>query len=156
MKIPDKVYDELTAAKRVRATVSAIARNDESEVKTLRETCPKEPYYIPDPKYREGIDNLISTARFVEFQLRGIALDFHLASRRQEWKCLDEAISLAASLETAWLTILAELEITPEEMTKASVTRHPCVHAIVRMGEGEEKEDDVAWLLDRLRQIIET
>ena len=151
MNIPAKIYANLSTAERIRAAVSALARNDDAELETLKVTCPKKSYLMTDPAYSEGMERLMALAMAVEFDLRTMALDFHMASRQKSPEKIHKAVVESASVNVAWRELLAEMGISCHEMSNAAPPRHPSVKAILLLGEGEESAGIVQALLEAMR-----
>jgi hypothetical protein len=155
MNIPDKIYANLSPAERIRAAVSALARNDDAELQTLKVTCPKKTYLMTDPAYSEGMERLTALALAVEFDLRTVALEFLLASRlnvsESAHDVVTEAIAEAAALDVAWRELLAEMGIPWVEMSEAGPPRHRAVKMILDLGEGEENAAEVQTWLEAFR-----
>lgn len=156
MNIPAKIYENLSPAERIRAAVSALARNDDAEIQTLKVTCPKQAYLMTDPAFSEGMERLMTLAIVVEYDLMALALDYFLASRQKSFDAADKAISDAVSLEIAWRESLAEIGIPWQDMLDADPPRHRAVKAILHVGEGEETAEEVRTFLDLLRAKLPT
>ena len=152
MTIPSEIYTRLSASERIRAAVSALARNDDAELETLKDTCPKKSFLMADPAYSEGIQRLLSLALAVESDLERMTLNFLMASRLEELEVVEEAIAGAASLEFAWREFLAELGIPRREMKEAGPPRHHAVEAILNLGTGEEDTAAVQVCLETMRE----
>lgn len=154
MTIPASVYTNLSAPERIRAAVSALARNDDDELQTLTETCPQKSYRMTDPAFSDGMGRLINLALAVESDLQATALDYLLASRLGLSEVVKESCITAASLATAWEKLLAELGIPSREMEGAGTPRHPAVIAILRINEGEENLTEVQSVLEAMRASL--
>ena len=154
MKIPAEIHARLSASERIRAAVSAMARNDEGELQTLRETCPKKSYLMNDAAYSDGMERLLSLAMAVESDLQGMALNFLLASRMEVPDAMQAALAEAAAYDTAWKAFLAELGIDHEEMSKAGPSRHIAVATILSLGAGEQDPAAVESALGTMRAYL--
>lgn len=157
MTIPTEIYTRLSASERIRAAVSALARNDDSELQTLKETCPKKSFLMNDPAYSEGIQRLLSLALAVESDLERMTLDFFIAARLkglEGLEAVDGIIGAAASLESAWGEFLTELGIPRREMKEAGPPRHHAVEAILNIGTGEEDAAAVQIYLETMREAF--
>ena len=145
--ISNKSYENLTAEQRVRAAVAAVARGDESEVKRLRETCPKRTYRMNDAAFSDRLERLWSLSLAMECDLRGLtirvlqgsskALEIGDDNAEELDKVIsetDEIIIEIASIDEAWRQTLEGLGIDLEDMNKAgmahaSVTESLLTHA---------------------------
>ena len=154
MTIPAEIYTRLSASERIRAAVSALARNDEGELQTLKETCPKKSFLMTDPAYSEGMERLLALALAVESDLQAMALDFFLASRLEVPEAVHESVATAAALESAWRELLAELGIPRREMSEAGPPRHHAVKTILHLADGEEDAAAVQSCLESMRAYL--
>lgn len=154
MTIPAEIYARLSPPERIRAAISAMARGDDEEVTKLKTTCPKKSFLMTDPAYSEAMERLMHLSMAIESDLRGMTLDFFMASRLGALDAVDQTLADAASLETAWQALLAEHGIPREEMRKAEPTRHRAVDALLHISDGEENPDTVAACLEVLRGIL--
>lgn len=154
MTIPAEIYTRLSASERIRAAVSALARNDDGELQTLKETCPKKSYLITDPAYSEGIQRLLALAFAVESDLQTMALDFFLASREEVSEAVHECVADATALESAWRELLAELGIPRREMSMAGPPRHHAVKTILHLADGAEDTAAVQSCLESMRAYL--
>ncbi|NJR42805.1 MAG: hypothetical protein HC767_09220 [Akkermansiaceae bacterium] len=136
---------------------SAIARDDDAELETLKNTCPKRQFLMTDPAYSEGMTTLFSLMVFTEYQLATLALDFTTAKKRTGMERLDQedaAITHAASMETAWNLLIQELGIDAQDAAKTRPPRHPYVTAIIQVSEGEEDPEIVETYLQAMREHL--
>jgi hypothetical protein len=157
MKIPTDIYQSLSAPERIRAAISAIARDDDAELETLKKTCPKQQFLITDPAYAEGMTGLFSLMIITEYQLATLALDFTTASKRTGMEKVirqDAVVTHAASLETAWNLLIEEMGIDALDSAKIRPPRHPYVTALVEVSEGEEDSEIVEIYLNSMRQNL--
>lgn len=154
MTIPAEIHARLSASERIRAAVSAMARGDDEELQTLKETCPKKTYLITDPAYSESMERLLALALAVESDLQAMTLNFFLASRGKDHETVHEAIAAAAALEAAWREFLAELGIPCREMQEVGPPRHHAVKAILQLSDGEEDADTVQSCLESMRVYL--
>jgi len=154
MTIPTEIHARLSASERIRAAVSAIARGDTEELRTLQETCPKKSYSMTDPAYSDGMDRLLMLALAVESALQGLALDFYFTARMGEHEAGNEAVTGSASLESAWREFLAEMGIPRREMSEAGPPRHHTVKALIQISEGEEDAAAVQTILESFREYL--
>lgn len=150
--IPDSVYSSLTPAQRMAATISAIARGDESERERLKRTCEKHAYLITDPEYTNRMEKIMDVAMAIECEMRGYAIEFFAASREEDADAQEAAIVKAQSVHVAWKEILIECGIDAGEMEKAGPPRHPFVTALLTLG---LKEDLPELVQDAGQQIRE-
>jgi hypothetical protein len=154
MTIPAEIHARLSASERIRAAVSAMARGDDEELQTLKETCSKKPYLMTDPAYSEAMERLLALALAVESDLQAMALDFFLASRLEVPEVVHESVATAAALESAWQEFLAELGIPRHEMTNAGPPRHHAVKTILHLADGEENAAAVQSCLESMRAYL--
>lgn len=134
MKIPTDIYESLSAPERIRAAISAIARDDDAELETLKKTCPRRQFLMTDPAYSEGMTTLFSLMVFTEYQLATLALDFTTVTNRTGMEVVDRqdaTITHAASVETAWNLLIEEMGIDAQDAAKTRPPRHPYVTAMV-------------------------
>lgn len=159
MNIPDKIYANLSPQERIRAAISAIARDDNAELEMLKVTCPKRQFLMTDPAYADVMDALFRVMLFTEYQLATLALDFTTATKRNGMERFDQedaAITHAASLETAWKLLIDEMGIDALDAAKTRPPRHPYVTAIVQISEGEEDPEFVKTRLQEMRERLVT
>jgi hypothetical protein len=159
MNIPDKIYANLTPQERIRAAISAIARDDDTELETLKKTCPMRQFLMTDPAYADGMDALFNLMLLTEYQLATLALDFTTATKRtgmERFDQVDAAITHAASLETAWNLLIEELGIDALDAAKTRPPRHPYVTAMIQVSEGEEDPEFVKTRLQEMREHLVT
>jgi hypothetical protein len=156
MNIPAKIYESLTAPERMRAAVSAQARNDDAELLKLKETCPKNSYLMTDSGYYDGMVNLMATALVVEYDLMAAAMDFHTAVEEEVPEIVARAMHTAASVETAWRELLAEMGIPWLEMSQAGPPRHHAVKTLLQISAAAETADGVQIFLEQLRECLAT
>lgn len=159
MNIPDKIYANLSPIERIRAAISAIARDDDAELEMLKTTCPKRQFLMTDPAYADGMDALFNVMLLTEYQLATLALDFTTATKRTGMEGFvqeDAAITHAASLETAWNLLIEEMGIDALDAAKTRPPRHPYVTAIVQISEGAEDPEFVKTRLQEMREHLVT
>jgi hypothetical protein len=157
MNIPTDIYQSLTAPERIRAAISAIARNDDAELETLKKTCPKRQFLMTDPAYAEGMTSLFSLMIVTEYQMATLALDFTTATKRAGMEKVDRqdaVVTHAASLETAWNLLINELGLDAQDAAQTRPPRHPYVTALVQVSEGEEDPEIVETYLDAMRKNL--
>lgn len=157
MNIPTDIYQSLTAPERIRAAISAIARNDDAELETLKKTCPKRQFLMTDPAYAEGMTSLFSLMIVTEYQMATLALDFTTATKRAGMEKVDRqdaVVTHAASLETAWNLLINELGLDVQDAAQTRPPRHPYVTALVQVSEGEEDPEIVETYLDAMRKNL--
>ena len=159
MNIPDKIYANLSPIERMRAAVLAKSRDDEKELRILKETCPKITFLMTDPEYSQGMLNLFSLLFTVEHMLATCALDFQLARiHKGEKRCdtQEYALTAAASIVVALDQLIAEMGLDPQAMAKNAPPRHPFVTATITISEGEEDPDLVEVHLQYMREHLAT
>lgn len=157
MSIPDKIYSNLSPAERIRAAVLARARDDEDELQTLKDTCPKRTFLMTDPDYSEGMANLFTLTLALELDLARYALDFQSARIHQSenrWDIQDGALKATASVVAAMDELFAEMGLDPLAMAKIGPPRHRLVSATITVSEGEEDPDLVAAHLEFMREQL--
>jgi hypothetical protein len=159
MTISTQIYANLSPIERIRAAVSATARDDHAELQILKDTCPKKTFLMTDPAYSEGMERLFSLVLVLELDLASYALDFQTARLRQGMKRCDIqecALKATASLVAAMDQLFEEMGLDPQAIAKSSPPRHPYVYATIRMSEGEADPDLVAAYLQGMREILPT
>lgn len=157
MNIPDKVYENLTPAERIRAAVLASARDDERELTILKETCPKKAYLVTDPAYSEVMMKLFSLLLFIEYQLTSYALDFQVSRlRKGQERCdaQESALMGTASVVAALNQLITEMGLDPVAMAQNGPPRHPLVTATITVSEGEEDPELVEFNLQHMREQL--
>jgi hypothetical protein len=159
MTIPHKIHTRLSASERIRAAVSAMARDDDGELQTLRETCPRKSYLVTDPAYSDGMNRLFTLVLSLEFKLASYALDFQTARLHQGMKqrnIQECALKATASLVAAMDQLFAEIGLDPQAIAKSRPPRHPFVTAGIKLSEGEADPDHVALYLQGMREMLPT
>ncbi len=159
MNISTHIYANLSPIERVRAAVSATARDDHAELQILKDTCPKKTYLMTDPAYSDVMDRLFSLVVSLELDLAGFALDFQTARLRKGMERCDIqecALTATASLVAAMDQLFAEMGLDPQAIAKSSPPRHPYVYATIRISEGEADLDLVEAYLQGMREILPT
>lgn len=129
MKIKPAIYENLTHKQRIIASVEAEARQDIQEVKRLVKSCPKKSYSITDPQYSEVMDALMTVALYVECDLRGHALLYVLALKRDS-ALSEQYLQNIANTQTAWHEKLKDMGINPKSMKQATAQNHPTLEVI--------------------------
>lgn len=157
MNIPAEIYAGLSPQERIRAAISAESRNDEAELKTLLETCPKKSYLMTDPAYSEEMVKIYHLMLCVELQLAECALDFNLSSRldgAEKFNLQQKSLESAASISEAWGNLMTEMGIDPEEIAKNGPPRHFVVTVIIQVAEGEAVPELVEIQLNAMREVL--
>jgi hypothetical protein len=157
MNIPTEIYAGLSPLERIRAAVSAEARKDDAELKTLKDTCPKRTFTMTDPDYSEAMVKLYHLMLGVELQLAECAFDFNLSSRlegAQKLSLQQSSLESAASIVEAWDKLMAEMGIDPDEIAKNGPPRHFVVKAIIQVADGEAVPELVEIQLSTMREIL--
>jgi hypothetical protein len=161
--IDTAVYEQLTPSERVRAAVSATARDDMEELQRLKETCPKYLYKMTDPKYTDAMRHLFSMALAIELEIMSHVLNFYFNvldhrmgtadAGKSVWIVdpVDSALMGAATIFKAWNLFLEEQGIDPGEFAKTSPPRHPLVQSILQVSEGMTDDEQVERVLAELR-----
>ena len=153
MKIKETIYQGLTPRQRVGAAVAALARDDNAELKRLKETCPKKQYLATDDDYAGTMTRLMTVALAVESDLRGLALDYlsaHASAAKGER--LESILCEFASIEVAWRRHTEEMGIDHAELVLASGPHHHAVGVLGKHSEGEEDETIVEHYLATIRE----
>lgn len=156
MTIPAEIHASLSPSARIRASVSAIARGDDEELKTLAETCPRKTYRQADTAFLDRMEGIIKLSMAVTADLQGLALDFFIAARVEDAESMKTALVVLASVEAAWQTILSDLGIDPEEMAKAAPPRHDAVGTLLGIAAGREHPEIIEAHLDAMRAHLAT
>lgn len=152
--IPTQVHESLSTDERIRAAVSAIARGDDHELKTLSDTCPRKTYRMMDAAFGDGMENLKTLAIAVTSDLQGLALDFFISSRVEDPEARETALVVMASLEAAWCKVLADMGIDREEMAKATPARHVAVCTLLEIAHAKERSEIVEVHLAAMREHL--
>jgi len=152
--IKTAVYQTLSPAERIRATISAIARDDDHEIEKLAETCPRKTYTQPDAAFLDALQKLQTLSLAVEGDLRANALDWLMSMRLEEYTASNAALVSAASIQAAWLELLGDHQLDPAEMSKASPERHFAVISLLELAEGEESEELKTPILEAFRDFL--
>jgi hypothetical protein len=135
MKIHGLIYEALSPRQRIIAAMDAIARDDTAEVERLKSSCAIKTYRQRDSEFSDTIEALFVT---------GLAVEADLLSEALSWlTCRHDKVVLQnmATIEAAWLTLLAEMGITSP--TSAAPQRHPVVAALLDAAP-EPKSEKVA------------
>ncbi|MDP3850378.1 MAG: hypothetical protein Q8Q59_07740 [Luteolibacter sp.] len=156
MTIPAEVYAALSPDERIRAAVAAIARDDDAELKTLAETCPRKTYRMIDAAFGEGMERLKMLTLAVESDLQGVALDFYIAAHGTDPDEIRAAIAVAASIEAAYCAILSEKGLDRDEVVKFGPARHSAVHKMLTLSTGREIPELVESRLALMREYLTT
>ena len=112
--------------------MDAIARDDTAEVERLKSSCPIKTYRQRDAEFSDTIEALFVT---------GLAVEADLLSEALSWlTCRHDKVVLQnmATIEAAWLTLLAEMGITSP--TSAAPQRHPLVAQLLEIAPEPESE----------------
>lgn len=152
-KIKDTVYTILSPRQRVAATIQALARNDDADIKRLRETCPKQRSLATDDAYAETMSALLKVGLGVESDLRGLAIDYLAANAAsgQETEHQAAIVRVFASIREAWRRQAWELQIDFDDLHSACGPRHDYVEALAKHAEGKHDEDSVEDFLAAIR-----
>lgn len=153
MNIKPIIYEQLTPAQRIIASIEAMARGDEKEEERLIKTCPKKLYNISDPVYAYRLEALQDMAMAVECDMRGHALDYleQLLSSRapdqpkgQKYLLPDtSSIQEMLSIKKAWHDLLRHEGIDPATMDKAhNYLGHYLVQYFMELGARLELKTD--------------
>ena len=78
--VTDKTYRTLSPKERLRAVVSACARNDFTEASRLVDTCPQKKYRMPDADFGYPLRALMNIAQSHELHLYRCALGVTLGT----------------------------------------------------------------------------
>jgi hypothetical protein len=157
MNIPTKIYESLTAPERIRAAISATARDDDAEIARLRTSCPKLPFLVTDPAYAERMKRIIMLLMEFEGELRGYAIDYLRCNPIKEF--LDERDAIFESIANmhAALRIYAEGEgIDFAELEVCGPPRHPIVAVMIKLAMDHEDPEQAAALAAEYREFVFT
>jgi hypothetical protein len=148
MNIKPRVYESLTPRQRVIATIEAEARDDDDEVRRLRNTCPKFTYRQTDAEYSQTMIRIVAFSLAVESDIRGNIIGALLAVMMDHDDALEKFLQNIANIRAAWDSVLEEMGIDPETMKKFAPPPHfandfiydllpePDERAVVEIAEG--------------------
>lgn len=152
--IPDSVYTTLTPAERIRAAISASARQDTAELDRLRTTCRMRQFKITDPDYSEPLVRLSGLLMAHECEQRGLALSFLSASRVGDEEDATERLAARATSDAALeqfainqdsLAAFAANEgIDAADLRAMGPPPHPLVAVMAELAEGMAEVSIVA------------
>jgi hypothetical protein len=154
--LSDDFYKALVPSERIRAAVSALARNDAGELERLKATCPTLCFRITDPAYSEAVARLFALMLTVEYEMACAALDFKMAGLLDPPEaCAMQraAMAEAAALRDAWAALLEEMGIDPADMDRSGPPRHPAVSALLDLSAGDADPEAVADFLSLFRDL---
>ena len=146
--IPESVYENLTPKQRVRAAVTAIAREDEAEIRRLRDTCPKYLYQMNDAAVTDRMETLYTLSLAMEYDLRGLVIHFLVALRLENgpeaqdpevlcepMKLTEQTLIEIASIDEAWRQALLDLGIDADSMAKVGPARDYVTDTLVNLAQ---------------------
>ena len=154
MTIPTEIYSNLSAAERIRAAVSAQARNDEGEFRNLVETCPRKYYRTIDADFINGMEKIQTLSLAIEASFLEQALEFMIASKLEDHESVQSVLIAVASLATAWSTLLEELGIDRGEMANYGPPRHHAAAHLISISGGRAQAELVESHLAILRELV--
>ena len=125
-QLHDRNYAALTGTERAAVALAALARDDDAELRRLKDTCPLKGYRITDPDYSDRIDALLTLTLATECDLRGWACVAIWCSTTQDG---DPApvIRHMLAIDTALDRFAAEQGIDPADLRRAGSPRHALV-----------------------------
>lgn len=156
MNIKPRLYESLTPAQRVIASIEALARDDEEEKLRLVKSCPKKTYTMTDAAYSDKMEALLDMAMAVELDMRDCALNFFMllwledTLTEDRHKCFHERmervpcqIQEAISIKQAWREFLEDEGINPATMDRAyQPLRHFAIEWITALADNMDLKPD--------------
>ena len=150
------VYESLTPAQRVIASIEALARGDEEEKRRLVTSCPKKTYTMTDAAYSDKMEALLDMAMAVELDMRGCALTFFMLLYLEDNLDHDKHEKLSAlmekvppqiqeivSIKQAWHNFLEDEGIDPATMDSAyQPLRHFALEWITALADNMDLKPD--------------
>lgn len=159
------VYENLTPEQRMRAVVSAIAREDEAEVRRLRDTCPKYMYHMTDVAFTGRMEALYSLSLTVECAMRGLVIDYLVALRfangpaaqdpevlRESMELTEQILIAIASTDEAWRQALLSVDIDTDAMDKVGAPRDEVTKDMVYIA--QELSEPAPQLVQEILQAM--
>lgn len=125
-KLPDRNYAALTGTERAAVAFAAMARDDDAELRRLKDTCPLKGYRITDPDYSDRIDALLTLTLATECDLRGwaiVATSCAATTDRDPAPVIRHMLAIDAALDR----FAAEQGIDPADLRRAGSPRHALV-----------------------------
>lgn len=154
-KINQTIYTALSPQHRVAATCAALARNDDAELKHLKQTCPKQRYLATDDAYAETMTRLLTVGLGVESDLRGLAIDYLAANTASGTEMETEhqaaIVRIIASIREAWQRHARDLQIGFDHLHHITGPHHGFVEALAKHAEGKHDEAKVVEFLTAIR-----
>ena len=140
MKIKPVIYESLTPRQRIIAVIEAQARQDDQEIETLINTCPKKKYIWADAEYCVAMQRLLIMALSVELDMRGYALGV-MACIMKNHDAMEVFLQKMADTQAAWHETLEKMGISPEIMQKAMGLENPIVTVLRQILSIPQHED---------------
>lgn len=151
MSIKPIVYESLTPAQRLGATIGAMARGDAVEENRLKDTCPKKNYKQADYHYSGTIQGLMSQAIAHELDLTSITLTLMTSIQFKEDRLVEKSVQHLINSVTAWHKQLEDMNIEPEAMEKVTEDmRHPVVKHTLEWIKEYDFDADATSVAERL------
>lgn len=153
MDVKPKIYESLTPKQRIAAVIEAMAREDETEIKRLNDTCKMKSYRQRDISYSDVMTRLMGMSLALEADLRGMAIEYlTMDVSLGEEICLQKMVVI----EMAWTRLLDDLGIDKPSMLNAGAPRHYMVKALLKNANDRAvpDEDDVVRNLELMKEYI--
>ena len=122
-KIKDNFYYQLSAKERITASIEAMARDDQNEIKKLIKTCPKKSYKCNDAQYSDSMD-IIELMQFAyEYDIlsnyfNAIYLAYFDEMHNENYSNSHNFLKKMVDIRTAWGEFLKSKHIRLESMDK--------------------------------------
>lgn len=121
MKINTTIYETLTPLQRIISMIDAMGRDDQPEIKKLRETCEKKHYTMNTSEFTDVLDRLFHVSMALEIDLRGFVITI---MSTDEEKLKDIYIKKIINYNEAWLRVLKNMGIDKDSMLDTISFRH--------------------------------
>jgi hypothetical protein len=131
MQIRTSVYESLTPLQRISATLKALDRNDEKEVRRLTETCPLKTYRQRDAEFSDRMEALLTLSMAVEFDLTAYALSYFSPDASEENK--RSILQSMANLHGGWVAMIVDIADSAQSILKIGPPRHRQVDALLQI-----------------------
>ena len=151
MNIKPAIYEALTPRQRVDLTIDAMYREDESEVKRLKETCELKQYRQRDLNYSGVMDRLFQMSMAVECEARDEVIGFLSADTE-----LVENIYIQrlVNVVEAWNGFLEGMGIEKEAMLSVGAPRHHWVGLLLKNAPKPD-EESVRSTIELIKSFID-
>ena len=124
MKINISTYEALTPHQRIVSMIDGMGRDDQPEIKKLRETYEKKTYSMNNSDFSDVLDHIFHIAMSLEPDLREFVID-HQSTEDDELKKV--ILQKLTDHNTAWLKLIEEIGVNKESMMKTANFRHPSI-----------------------------